>query len=90
MEETVAVGVALKTGVEPADDRPRSCRAIDAMPKGFLASMAHDILAGKPIEVDAPVGRRGAARQREPACRRPSHKFITQALAPFANGKPQI
>ena len=59
------------------------------MPKGFLASMAHDILAGKPIEVEhlsGVVARLGS----EAGVLTPSHKFITQALAPFANGKPQV
>ena len=61
----------------------------DAMPKGFLASMAHDILAGKPIEVEHLSGvvvRLG----KESSVPTPSHTFITQALAPFADGKPQV
>ena len=59
------------------------------MPKGFLASMAHDILAGKPIEVDHLSGvvvRLGA----QAGVPTPAHKFITQALAPFAAGKPVV
>jgi 2-dehydropantoate 2-reductase len=88
VEETVAVGVALKTGLEPADVG-KLMQGFDGMPKGFLASMAHDILAGKPIEVEHLSGvvvrlgdRAGVAT--------PGHKFITQALAPFAAGKPEI
>ena len=59
------------------------------MPKGFLASMAHDILAGKPIEVEHLSGvvvRLG----KESSVATPSHTFITQALAPFADGKSQV
>ena len=88
VEETVAVGVALKTGLQPADTAT-VMQGYDNMPKGFLASMAHDILAGKPIEVDHLSGvvvRLGS----QCAVPTPSHKFITQALAPFAAGKPVV
>jgi 2-dehydropantoate 2-reductase len=88
VEETVAVGMALKTGLEPAD-AGKIMQGYDGMPKGFLASMAHDILAGKPIEVDhlSGVVVRLGSKTGVPT---PSHKFITQALAPFAAGKPAI
>jgi 2-dehydropantoate 2-reductase len=88
VEETVAVGVALKAGVEPTDTA-KIMQGFDGMPKGFLASMAHDILAGKPIEVDHLSGVlvRLGDKSGVPT---PSHRFITQALAPFANGKPQV
>jgi 2-dehydropantoate 2-reductase len=88
VEETVAVGVALKTGLQPADTAT-VMQGYDNMPKGFLASMAHDILAGKPIEVDHLSGvvvRLGS----QCGVPTPSHKFITQALAPFAAGKPEV
>ena len=59
---------------------------IDGLPKQMMASMAHDIIAGKPIEVDGLSGAvvRLGAQTGVPA---PSHKFIVQALAPFAAGK---
>jgi 2-dehydropantoate 2-reductase len=88
VEETVAVGAARRAGIEPGDVA-RIMQGFDAMPKGFLASMAHDILAGKPLEVEHLSGvvvRLG----RESAVPTPSHTFITQALAPFADGRPQI
>ena len=88
VEETVAVGAALKTGLEPADVG-KFMQGFDNMPKGFLASMAHDILAGKPIEVDHLSGvvvRLGA----QTGVPTPAHKFITQALAPSAAGKPVV
>ncbi|HJU29848.1 MAG TPA: 2-dehydropantoate 2-reductase [Hyphomicrobiaceae bacterium] len=88
VEETVAVGVALKTGLETADVG-RLMEGFDNMPKGFLASMAHDILAGKPIEVDhlSGVAVRLGAQAGVPT---PAHRFITQALAPFVAGKPTV
>jgi len=88
VEETVAVGTALKSGIEPADTA-RIMQGFQGMPAGFLASMAHDILAGKPIEVDHLSGvvvRLGS----QAGVPTPSHKFVTQALAPFAAGKPKI
>ena len=50
--------------------RARSCSSSRACPRAFMASMAHDILAGKPIEVDGLSGVAGAARQPGAACRR--------------------
>lgn len=88
VEETVAVGAALKAGIGP-DDVAKVMQGYDAMPKGFLASMAHDILAGKPIEVEHLSGVIVRLGQ-ESGVPTPSHAFITQALAPYANGKPQI
>ena len=88
VEETVAVGKALNTGLEPSDVAG-FMQGFDNMAKGFLASMAHDILAGKPIEVDHLSGvvvRLGTGA----GVPTPGHKFITQALAPFAKGKPVV
>ena len=47
--------MALKTGLEPADAADR-CKLIDRLPKAMMASMAHDLLAGKPIELDGLSG----------------------------------
>jgi 2-dehydropantoate 2-reductase len=85
VEEAVAVGIALKTGLEPSDTQ-KIMQLIDGLPKQMMASMAHDIVAGKPIEVDGLSGavvRLGA----QTGVATPSHKFIVQALAPFAAGK---
>ena len=88
VEETVAVGIAMKTGLEPAD-AGRVMKLIDGFPKAMMASMAHDLLAGKPIEID---GLSGAVARLGAACGTPAptHRFIAQALAPFASGPPQI
>lgn len=88
VEETVAVGVARKAGIETADTET-IMKGFQGMPAGFLASMAHDILAGKPIEVDHLSGvvvKLGS----QAGVPTPAHKFITQALAPFAAGKPVV
>jgi 2-dehydropantoate 2-reductase len=86
VEETVAVGVALEAGLEPAD-AGAVMRLIDSFPKDLMASMAHDLLAGKPIEID---GLSGAVARLGKRCGvpAPTHTFIAQALAPFTNGKP--
>jgi len=88
VEETVAVGVTRKAGIETADTET-IMKGFQGMPAGFLASMAHDILAGKPIEVDhlSGVVVKLGGQSGVPT---PAHKFITQALAPFAAGKPVV
>jgi 2-dehydropantoate 2-reductase len=61
---------------------------IDGLPAPMMASMAHDLLAGKPIEVEGLSGAvaRLAGEAGVPA---PTHAFIAAALAPFVDGKPQ-
>ena len=87
VKETVAVGVALKTGLTPADEKDL-LKLIDGFPEGLMASMAHDLLAGKPIEIDGLSGAVARLGQQAgvPA---PTHKFIAQALAPFRDGPPK-
>ena len=88
VEEAVAVAVALKSGLEPADTA-KLMQLVDGFPKTLMASMAHDLLAGKPIELDGLSGAvvRLGSQSGVPT---PAHKFITQALAPFAAGTPVI
>ncbi|MBO0764562.1 MAG: 2-dehydropantoate 2-reductase [Hyphomicrobiaceae bacterium] len=85
--EAVALGMALKTGLEP-EDAGHTMKVIDALPADMTASMCHDLLAGKPIEVEGLSG--AVARLAEahgiPA---PTHAFIAAALAPFVDGKPR-
>jgi 2-dehydropantoate 2-reductase len=84
VEETVAVGMARKTGLQSADVGA-VMKLIDTFPNEMMASMAHDLLAGKPIELDGLSG--AVARLGEQAgVPAPTHKFIAQALAPFTNG----
>jgi 2-dehydropantoate 2-reductase len=88
VKETVAVGVALKTGLTPADETDL-IKLIDGLPEGLMASMAHDLLAGKPIELDGLSGAVARLGQ-EAGVPAPTHKFIAQALAPFVNGKANV
>ncbi|KAB2910902.1 MAG: 2-dehydropantoate 2-reductase [Hyphomicrobiaceae bacterium] len=86
VEEAVAVGIALKTGLNP-DDVGKTMKLIDGLPNEMMASMCHDLLAGKPIELD---GLSGAVARlgRQAGVPVPTHTFIAQALALFAEGKP--
>jgi 2-dehydropantoate 2-reductase len=88
VEEAVGLGVALKTGLVP-EDAVRTLKLIDGLPKEMVASMCHDLLAGKPIEVEGLSGAvaRLAGENGVPA---PTHAFIAAALAPFTDGKPQV
>jgi 2-dehydropantoate 2-reductase len=88
IEEVVAVGSALKTGLVAAD-AAKTMKLIDGLPKQMMASMAHDLLAGKPIEL---AGLSGALARlgKEHGVAVPTHTFIAQALAPFVDGKPQV
>ena len=80
--------MALKTGLA-IEDAGRIMKTIDGLPKQMMASMAHDLLAGKPIELDGLSGAvaRLGKQQGVPV---PTHTFIVQALAPFTDGKPQV
>jgi 2-dehydropantoate 2-reductase len=86
VKETVAVGVAMNAGLEPAD-ADDLIKLLDSFPESLMASMAHDLMAGKPIEID---GLSGAVARLGKACGVPvpTHTFIAQALAPLTNGKP--
>src|SRR5262245_35258258 len=88
IEEAVALGVALKAGLVP-EDAARTLKLIDGLPNGMVASMCHDLLSGKPIEVEGLSGAvaRLAAQNGVAA---PTHAFIAAALAPFTDGKPQV
>lgn len=88
VEETIAVGVALKTGLEPGD-AAKIKKIHDGLPRAMMASMAHDLVSGKPIELDGLSGAvaRLGARVGVPT---PTHSFVAQALAPFVNGPPKV
>ena len=88
VEETVAVGVAASTGLV-TDDAVKTIRLIEGLPAGMMASMCHDLLAGKPIEVAGLSGTvaRLARAHGVPA---PTHAFIAAALAPFTEGTPKV
>jgi 2-dehydropantoate 2-reductase len=88
VRETVAVGIAQGARLEPAD-ADNVIKAIDGLPPAMMASMCHDLLAGKPLEIaglSGAVVRLGAGKD-VPV---PTHTFITQALSLFADGKPRL
>ncbi|MDX2204047.1 MAG: 2-dehydropantoate 2-reductase [Hyphomicrobiaceae bacterium] len=87
VDETVAVGVALETGLV-AEDAASVKKVLDGLPRPMMASMAHDLMSGKPIELD---GLSGAVVRlgRSAGVPTPTHRFVTQALAPFVNGAPR-
>lgn len=86
VDEAVAVGVALGSGLQQADAAALK-KVHDGLPRGMMASMAHDLMAGKPIELDGLSGAvvRLAEKAGVPA---PTHRFVVQALSLFANGRP--
>mgnify|MGYP000970545832 CR=1 FL=1 len=88
VDEVVAVGEALKTGIDAADG-VRVKKLIDSLPKQMMASMAHDLIAGKPIEIDGLSG--AVVRLGESVgVPTPTHRFALQLLAPFRNGAPKV
>jgi 2-dehydropantoate 2-reductase len=88
VEEAVAVGVALRTGLVP-EDVARTMQLVDAVPAHMTSSMCHDLLAGKPIEVEGLSGAVARLAQ-EHGLAAPTNTFIAAALAPFVDGKPQV
>jgi 2-dehydropantoate 2-reductase len=85
--EAVAVGVAMKTGLAP-EDAARTMQFIDGVPAQMTSSMCHDLLAGKPIEIDGLSGAVARLAQ-EHGLAAPTNTFIAAALAPFVDGKPR-
>lgn len=86
VNEAVAVGVALKAGLE-MEDAAKTMQLIDGLPRAMMASMCHDLLAGKPIEIDGLSGAVARLAQAN-GVSAPTHAFIAGALAPFRDGKP--
>jgi 2-dehydropantoate 2-reductase len=85
VEEAVAVGSALGKHLGP-DDVARTIKLIDSMPAEMTSSMCHDLVAGKPLEIDGlsgAVARLGVAA----GVAVPTHRFIAEALAVHAGGK---
>ena len=88
VREAVAVGIAQGVRLEPAD-ADAVIKAIDGLHPAMMASMCHDLLAHKPLELaglSGALARLGAST----GVPVPTHTFITQALSPFAEGKPRF
>jgi 2-dehydropantoate 2-reductase len=88
VRETVAVGIAQGVRLETSD-ADRVIKAIDGLPAAMMASMCHDLLAGKPLEIAGLSGAvvRLGADKGVPVT---THRFITQALSLFADGTPKV
>ena len=85
MREVVAVGAKLGRHVA-ADDAERTMKLIDGMPAEMTASMTHDLLAGKPLELaglSGAVARLGEAH----GVPVPTHRFIADALSVHIGGR---
>ena len=85
VREVVAVGAKLDRHIGDGDAE-RTLELIDGMPAEMMASMTHDLLAGKPLEL---AGLSGAvARMGEAAgVPVPTHRFIADALSVHADGR---
>ncbi len=85
VHEVVAVGARLGKHVA-SDDAERTLKLIDSMPVEMTASMTHDLLAGKPLELNGlsgAVARLGEAH----GVAVPTHRFIADALSLHIDGK---
>jgi 2-dehydropantoate 2-reductase len=85
VDEAVALGVALETGLVP-EDAARTMKLVDSLPPEMTSSMCHDLLAGKPIEIEGLSGAVARLAQ-EHGVPAPANAFIAAALAPFTDGK---
>jgi 2-dehydropantoate 2-reductase len=88
VEEVVALGLVLRTGLV-TEDAARTMKLIDGLPAQMTSSMCHDLLAGKPIEIEGLSGAVARLAQ-ENGVAAPTHAFIAAALAPFVDGKPEV
>jgi 2-dehydropantoate 2-reductase len=87
VEEIVALGKA--AGVHMQDgDVAAGMKVFDGLPPKVRASMAHDLDIGKPLELPWLSGAvvRLGEKHGVPT---PTHRFVTQALAPYEKGRPE-
>ena len=84
VKEVIAVGKAAGAGFKDGDFEALM-KIIEANPAGMTSSMAHDRMAGKPLEVNYLSGAVVRIGEKH-GVTAPTHKFITQALAIDAGG----
>lgn len=86
VQEVIAVGQAAGGGLEPGD-MAAMMKVVDNLPEKMISSMAHDRASGKPLELEWLSGAvvRIGGKYGVPT---PTHRFITQALALEAAGRP--
>ena len=85
VKEVIAVGKAAGAGFKDGDFEALM-KIIEANPAGMTSSMAHDRMAGKPLEVNYLSGAVVRIGEKHGVAA-PTHKFITQALAIDVGGK---
>jgi 2-dehydropantoate 2-reductase len=87
VEEIIAVAKAAGVRAEDSDVAD-AMKVFDNLPPDMRASMAHDLDISKPLELpwlSGAVVRLGEKH----GVATPTHRFITQALAPYENGRPE-
>lgn len=85
VHEVVAVGAKLGKHIG-GDDAEKTLKLIDGLPAEMVASMTHDLFAGKPLELNGlsgAVARLGEAH----GVPVPAHRFIADALSLHVDGR---
>ena len=85
VKEVIAVGKAAGAGFKDGDFEALM-KIIEGNPAGMTSSMAHDRMAGKPLEVNYLSGAVVRIGEKHGVAA-PTHTFITQALAIDVGGK---
>lgn len=85
VKEVIAVGKAAGIGFKDGDFESLM-KTVEGNPAGMTSSMAHDRMAGKPLEVNYLSGAVVRIGEKH-GVQAPTHKFITQALAIDVAGK---
>ncbi|MEZ5855835.1 MAG: 2-dehydropantoate 2-reductase [Hyphomicrobiaceae bacterium] len=85
VKEVIAVGTAAGVPFKP-DDFASLMKTVEGNPAAMTSSMAHDRMAGKPLEVNFLSGAVVRIGEKHGVAA-PTHKFIQQALAIDAGGK---
>ena len=85
VKEVIAVGTAAGVPFKP-DDFAALMKTVEGNPAGMTSSMAHDRVAGKPLEVNQLSGAVVRIGEKHGVAA-PTHKFIQQALSIDAAGQ---
>jgi 2-dehydropantoate 2-reductase len=87
IEEIVTLGKAASVDMRDRDVKD-TLKILDGLPPAVRASMAHDLEVGNPLELPWLSGAvvRLGEKHGVPT---PTHRFFTQALAPYEKGRPE-
>ena len=88
VKEVIAVGKATGVGFKDGDFEALM-KTVEGNPPGMTSSMAHDRMAGKPLEVNYLSGAVVRIGEKH-GVHAPTHKFITQALAIDVGGRKPV